>query len=67
MIRETPQEICVVAEYLDGDEYCLAKFMHEEDAREWMERQEKKDWVKYKLYKRRDNMYFDEHIEWEEL
>ena len=52
MIRETPHEICVVAEYVDSGSFCLAKFMHEEDARAWLEQQESKDWVTYKLYKR---------------
>lgn len=51
-ITETPIKICVVAEYQDGSKFCLAKFMYEEDARAWQERQEPKDWVVYKLYKR---------------
>jgi len=52
MIHETNHEICVVAEYKDGGKFCLAKFMHEEDARTWQEQREPKDWVEYKLYKR---------------
>ena len=52
MIHETPIEICVVAEYQDGGKFCLAKFMHEEDAVEWLRSREPKEWVAYKLYKR---------------
>ena len=58
MIQESIHEICVVAEYQDGGKFCLAKFMHEEDARKWQEQQEPKAWVEYKLYKRlRDGEY----------
>jgi hypothetical protein len=55
MIQETIHEICVVAEHLDGGKFCLAKFMHEEDAREWRDGQQQKEWVVYKLYKRYDD------------
>lgn len=64
MICETTHEICVVAEYLDGGSFCLAKFMHEEDARAWRDGQEQKEWVAYKLYKRYDGM---DGVRWEPL
>lgn len=52
MIHETHHEFCVVADYQDGGKFCLAKFMHEEDAREYLSTREKKDYIKWKLYKR---------------
>lgn len=52
MIQETPHEFCVIADYKDGGSFCLAKFMHEEDAKLWQEQQERKEWVVYKLYTR---------------
>ena len=63
MIQEIPREICVVAEYVDGGSFCLAKFMHEEDARAWQEQQESKEWVVYRLYKR----YGGDEVRWEPL
>ena len=60
MIQETIHEICVVAEYEDGGKFCLAKFMHEEDARVW---QESKEWVAYRLYKR----YGGGEVRWEPI
>jgi hypothetical protein len=64
MIQETPHEICVVAEYEDGGKFCLAKFMHEEDAEAWLRSQESKEWVAYRLYKRYGSM---EEARWEPL
>lgn len=52
MIQETMHEICVVAEYEDGGKFCLAKFMHEEDAREYLGTKKSDVYVKWKLYKR---------------
>lgn len=64
MIQETAHEICVVAEYKDGGSFCLAKFMHEEDARAWQERQEPKEWLTYRLYKRIGSV---DEVQWEPL
>ena len=64
MIRETAHEFCVIAEYKDGDSFCLAKFMHEEDAREWCNSREQKEWVTYKVYKRYGSY---EEARWEEV
>ena len=61
MIQETPHEFCVVAEYVDGGSFCLAKFMHEENARAWLGQQESKEWVVYRLYKR----YGGDEVRWE--
>lgn len=63
MIQETPHEFCVIADYKDGSNYCMAKFMHEEDARAWRDRQEQKEWVAYKLYKRYAGI---DGVRWEE-
>lgn len=65
MIQETAHEICVVAEYEDGGSFCLAKFMHEEAAVAWRGQQEQKDWVVYKLYKRKGSI--SEEVQWEPL
>ena len=35
MITDAGIEICVVKEYPDGHKFCMAKFMYEEDARNW--------------------------------
>lgn len=65
MIQETIHEFCVVAEYDDGGKFCLAKFMHEEDAREYLSTKEDKEYVKWKLYKRLGSSF--EETRWEEL
>lgn len=65
MIHETAHEFCIVAEYKDGGSFCLAKFMHEEDARVWQGQQEQKEWVTYRLYKRLGSSF--EETRWEEL
>jgi hypothetical protein len=52
MIHEAKIEFCVIAEYADGNLYCIAKFMHEEDARNYRRSRKKKDYVKYRLYRR---------------
>jgi len=65
MIQETMHEICVVAEYEDGGKFCLAKFMHEEDAREYLGTKKSDVYVKWKLYKRLGSS-FDE-TRWEAL
>jgi hypothetical protein len=64
MIQETIHEFCVVAKYEDGGKFCLAKFMHEEDARAWQGQQESKEWVAYRLYKRYDGI---DGVRWEAL
>lgn len=51
-IQETIHEFCVIADYKDGGKFCMAKFMHEEDAREYLETREPKEWLSWKLYKR---------------
>jgi len=65
MIQETMHEICVVAEYEDGGKFCLAKFMHEEDARAWLRSKESKEWVAYRLYKRLGSSF--EETRWEPI
>lgn len=52
MIHEAKIEFCVVAEYANGDRFCIAKFMHEEDARRYKRSRKKKDYVNWKLYRR---------------
>ena len=64
MIQETPHEFCGVVEYPDGMKFCMAKFMHEEDAREYLGTKEDKEYVKWKLYKRYGSM---EEARWEPL
>jgi hypothetical protein len=64
MIHESGIEYCLVAEYANGDKFCLAKFMHEEDARNYKRSRRKKDYVEYRLY-RRSQKYNGEVI-WEE-
>jgi hypothetical protein len=65
MIHESGIEICLIAEYANGDMFCLAKFMHEEDARRYRRSRKKKEYVEYKLY-RRTEKHIGEII-WEEL
>lgn len=52
MIHEAKIEFCVVAEYANGDRFCIAKFMHESDARNYRRSRKKKDYVEWKLYRR---------------
>lgn len=66
MIQETTHEICVVAEYKDGGSFCLAKFMYEEDAREYLGTKKDKEYVKWKLCKRKGGLFGDE-VQWEPL
>ena len=63
MIQDSKLEYCVIAEYSDGYKFCIAKFMHEEDARRYR-RSRKKDFVVYRLYKRFDSA---DGITWTEL
>ncbi len=65
MIQETIHEFCVVVEYPDGMKFCMAKFMHEEDARDYLGTREKKDYAEWKLYKRLGSSY--EEARWEPL
>jgi hypothetical protein len=65
MIHEPGIEYCLVAEYADGHSYCIAKFMHESDARNHKRSRKKKEYVEYKLY-RRTEKHIGEVI-WEEL
>lgn len=64
MIHEPKTEYCVIAEYADGNSYCIAKFMHEEDARRYKRSRKKKEFVVWKLYERRERM---DGVEWTEL
>ena len=64
MIHESKTEYCVVAEYINGDKFCIAKFMHEEDARRYKRTRKKKEYVRYRLYERRDRM---DGVTWKEL
>lgn len=57
MIHEAKIEFCVVAEYANGDRFCIAKFMHEEDARRYKRSRPKKEYVSWKLYERRDGVW----------
>jgi hypothetical protein len=52
MIQDSKLEYCVIAEYTDGYKFCIAKFMHEEDARRYRRSRKKKDFVVWKLYER---------------
>ena len=64
MIHESKNEFCVVAEYTNGDSFCIAKFMHEENARNYKRSRKKKDYVEYRLYERRDRL---DGVTWTEL
>lgn len=66
MIQETIHEICVVVEYPDDKKFCIAKFMHEEDARAYIKTRKDKEYVKHKLYKRYGSS-FDDDARWEPL
>lgn len=65
MIHESGIEYCLIAKYADGHGYCMAKFMHEEDARRYRRSRKKKEYVEYVLY-RRTQKYMGEVL-WEEL
>ena len=65
MIQETKHEICLIAEYDDGNSYCLAKFMHEEDARRYKRSRPKKDYVVWKLYRRTERRLGE--VTWDEI
>lgn len=65
MIQETKHEICLIAEYTNGDRFCIAKFMHEEDARNYRRSRKKKDYVSWKLYRRTERLSGE--VEWEEI
>jgi len=64
MIQESKTEYCVIAEYSNGDKFCIAKFMHEEKARSYRRSRKKKEFVRYRLYERRERM---EGVTWKEL
>lgn len=64
MIHDSKIEYCVIAEYPNGDKFCIAKFMHEDDARRYRRSRKKKEFVKWKLYERRDRMG---GVEWTEI
>lgn len=64
-IVETPHEFCVVVEYPDGKGFCMAKFMHEEDAREYLGTKKDKEYVKWKLYERKSSV-LDGDVLWSE-
>lgn len=52
LIHEAKIEYCVVAAYADGNKYCIAKFMHEEDARRYKRTRKRKDYVEWELHRR---------------
>lgn len=58
-IHESPHEYCIIAGYKDGGKFCMAKFMHEEDAREYIETRESVKWLSWKLYKRMDGVRWE--------
>lgn len=64
MIHESKTEFCVIAEYANGDKFCIAKFMHEENARSYRRSRKKKEFVRYRLYERREHA---EGVTWKEL
>ena len=64
MIYEAKIEFCVVAEYENGDRFCMAKFMHEEDARKYKRSRKKESYRKWKLYERRER---HGEVEWSEV
>lgn len=64
MIHDSKIEYCVVQEYPDGYKFCIAKFMHEEDARRYRRSRKKKEYVRWSLYERRDRT---EGVTWLEL
>jgi hypothetical protein len=65
MIQDAKIEFCLVAEYADGNSYCLAKFMHESDARNYKRSRKKKEYVAYRLYRRTERRSGE--VTWEEL
>ena len=67
MIHEAKIEYTVVAEYADGNKYCIAKFMHEEDGSRYLSsrKRRKVDYVSWKLYRRTEK--YSGEITWEEL
>lgn len=64
MIHESKHEFCVIAEYTNGDSFCMAKFMHEEDARKYKRSRKKEEFVTWKLYERRES---SGSVMWKEL
>lgn len=66
MIHESQLEYCVIAEYSNGDKFCIAKFMHEEDAKRYrsVRRRSKKEYVEWKLYERCERM---DGVTWKKL
>ena len=64
MIHESKNEFCVVAEYANGDKFCVAKFMHEEDARRYKRTRKREDYRSWRLYERRERM---DGVTWIEL
>lgn len=65
MIQESKIEHCVIAAYTNGDKFCIAKFMHEEDARNYKRSRRKKEYVEYRLYRRTERRLGE--VTWEEL
>lgn len=65
MIHESKQEFCVIAEYTNGDRFCKAKFMDEEDARRYRRSRKKEPYCVWKLYERREST--SDGVTWKEL
>ena len=66
MIHDARIEYCLIAEYANGDKFCLVKFMHEEDARKYLGTKKDKEYVKWKLYERKSSV-LDEEPRWAPL
>ena len=65
MIHEVFIEFCVVVEYPNGKKFCMAKFMHEEDARDWLRTKKKTEKIgEWKLYERHGGV---DEARWEPL
>ena len=64
MIHESKIEFCVVAEHTNGDRFCMAKFMYEEDARRYKRSRKTADYRKWKIYERRESRG---EVTWTEL
>jgi hypothetical protein len=64
VIKDVKIEYCCVKEYPNGDKFCMAKFMYEEDARNWKRSRKKHENVVWKVYERRERM---DGVTWEEL
>ena len=65
MIHEAKIEFCVVAVHATGEKFCMAKFMHEEDARRYKRSRKRESYREWKLYRRTEK--YGGEVTWEEL